>query len=95
MGRDDVSEFLRRMGMKDNQHKDPWSQIIRLNSAYLILGKRGSGKTGLGHYLVERFASEYQLLPAIVGLPAGARSIQMCPTFAHEIHELTYYRQKS
>lgn len=80
---DEASEFLKKLGMRDQPDKDPWSNIIKPNSAYLILGRRGSGKTGLGHYLVERFSTEYSLLPAIIGLPPEKRSLlpqnYVCP----------------
>jgi len=78
---DEISEFLKKMGMRD--HQDPWANIVKPASALLILGRRGSGKTGLGHYLVERFSKVYQLSPVIVGLPPEKRKLlppnYICP----------------
>jgi len=74
MNNDDIARFLKRMGMKD-QRGNAWSQVIKPSSAYLILGRRGSGKTALGHFIVERFSQEYSLLPAIVGIPPEKRKL--------------------
>ncbi len=38
---DNMSEFLRNMGMKDTQ----WDRAIQPNSSYLIIGDGGTGKS--------------------------------------------------
>jgi len=86
MERDNISEFLKKMGYNQPNKQpdsDDWATVIQPNSAYLILGRRGSGKTALGHYLTERFSKEYSLLPAIVGLPSSKKTLlpldYVCP----------------
>ena len=71
MEKDDVSEFLRKMGMKDDQQVscDQWDKVIQPNSSYLIVGDVGTGKSALAYYLLETFSQKYNLLPAVVGLP--------------------------
>ena len=71
MERDDVSEFLRKMGMRDDQQatSNQWDRVIQPNSSYLIVGDVGTGKSALAYYLLETFSQKYNLLPAVVGLP--------------------------
>ena len=48
-----------------------WIKIIIHPSVVLILGKRGSGKSGLGYRLLEVF--RYKLTPYVLGIPAEAQ----------------------
>ena len=48
----DVSEFLKRMGMKDNQPTQ-WDRVIQPNSSYLIVGDVCTGKSALAYWLLE------------------------------------------
>lgn len=43
--------------------------MIQVPSVNVILGKRGSGKSSLAHYLLERLSTKYNLIPGIVGFP--------------------------
>ena len=68
---DNIGEFLKKMGMKDNQKPEEshWDKVIQPNSSYLIVGDVGTGKSGLAYYLLETFSQKYNLSPAVVGLP--------------------------
>jgi len=73
---EDISEFLRRMGMKDNQAEtSQWDKVIQPNSCYLIVGDVGTGKSALAYYLLETFSQKYNLLPAVVGLPRDKHAL--------------------
>ena len=67
----DVSKFLKKMGMRDDQQttSNQWDSVIQPNSSYLIVGDVGTGKSALAYYLLETFSQKYNLLPAVVGLP--------------------------
>ena len=71
MEKDDVSEFLKKMGMRDDQQAtcNQWDRVIQPNSSYLIVGDVGTGKSALAYYLLETYSQKYNLLPAVVGLP--------------------------
>jgi len=68
---DDVSQFLKKMGMRDDQQatSNQWDRVIQPNSSYLIVGDVGTGKSALAYWLLETFSQKYNLLPAVVGLP--------------------------
>ena len=48
-----------------------WREVILPPVVGLILGKRGSGKTALGYWLLELFS--YRLTPYVVGAPSQAK----------------------
>ena len=78
--RDDVSEFLKRIGMSDqpggqSDHQSQWDKVIQPNSSYLIVGDVGTGKSALAYYLLETFSQKYNLLPAVVGLPRNKQEL--------------------
>ena len=50
-----------------------WLKIIVHPSVVLVLGKRGSGKSGLGYRLLELF--KYQLTPYVLGIPVKAQKL--------------------
>lgn len=52
---------------------DRWLKIIVHPSIVLVLGKRGSGKSGLGYILLELF--RYRLTPYVLGIPAKAQKL--------------------
>ena len=69
--RDDINEFLRKLGMRDDQQPqaNQWDRVIQPNSSYLIVGDVGTGKSALAYYLLETYGEKYQLTPSVVGLP--------------------------
>jgi hypothetical protein len=69
--RDDITEFLKKMGMRDDQQPqaNQWDSVIQPNSSYLIVGDVGTGKSALAYYLLETYSQKYNLLPTVVGLP--------------------------
>jgi len=69
MERDDVSEFLKKMGMNNEQPKDVWLDLIRPTTVSLILGSKGAGKSGLGYLLLDKLSKSHSLLPIAVNLP--------------------------
>ena len=76
MERDDISEFLRKMGMReDNQEPSQWDRLIQRNCSYLIVGDVGTGKSALAYYLLDTFSRKYDLLPAVVGFPRDKQSL--------------------
>lgn len=52
-----------------------WKQIIRPATVNIILGKKGSGKSALGYWLIDTMAQEYALTPTIVGFPKGKQHL--------------------
>lgn len=77
MERDEVSDFLKKMGMRDDQQPETnqWDKVIQPNSSYLIVGDVGTGKSALAYYLLETFSQKYCLTPAVVGLPADKQEL--------------------
>lgn len=77
MEKDDVTEFLRKMGMRDDQQPEgnQWDRIIAPSSSYLIVGDVGTGKSALAFYLLETFSKKYELQPAVVGFPKEKRGL--------------------
>lgn len=73
---DEVSKFLKKMGMGDQQPQgSQWDKIILRNSSYLIVGDVGTGKSALAHWLLETFSQKYDLQPVIVGFPGEKRDL--------------------
>jgi DNA-binding XRE family transcriptional regulator len=50
---------------------EAWLKVIKHPSVALIMGKRGSGKSGLGHRLLEHL--RHKARPYVIGLPKEAR----------------------
>ena len=71
MEKDDVNEFLKKMGMKEPQKAEEvkWQQIVRPETVSVILGRKGFGKSALGYWLLDDAAKRYNLLPVIINLP--------------------------
>lgn len=46
-----------------------WKETILYPSTALITGKRGSGKSALGYWLLEYLSDEYNLVASVFGLP--------------------------
>jgi len=46
-----------------------WRDVVYPKTANLIIGAKGSGKTGLGFYLIEMVRTEYGLSPKLVNFP--------------------------
>lgn len=66
--KDEVTEFLAKMGMKDEKPEDnQWDRIIHPSFSYLLTGDVGTGKTGLAFWLLETYSQKYNLKPAVVG----------------------------
>ena len=76
-----VEDFLNSFGMGQSEEKeipeqgDRWDDIIKPSSSYLVLGDVGAGKSGLAHWLLERFSKKYSLLPAVVGYPRDKQAL--------------------
>lgn len=76
--RDDAKEFLKKMGMRDDQDQpvaSQWDKVIQPNNSYLIVGDVGTGKSALAYYLLETYSQKYDLLPAVVGLPRDKQTL--------------------
>ena len=67
--KDEVTEFLAKMGMKDDlkPEENQWDRIIHPSFSYLLTGDVGTGKTGLAFWLLETYSQKYNLKPAVVG----------------------------
>ena len=91
MERDEIGEFLKKMGMRDDQKPEAnqWEKIIQPASSYLIVGDVGTGKTGLAFWLLEDFSQKYQLQPAVVGFPREKRGLLPANYLDLDIDELT------
>lgn len=72
---DNVSEFLKGLGMDNQSKSDKWAEIIKPSQSYLIVGDVGTGKSGLAYWLLERFSKEYSLIPASVGIPRDKKEL--------------------
>jgi len=74
---EDINEFLKRMGMGDDQQpqQNQWDKIIQPASSYLIVGDVGTGKSALAFYLLETFSQRYSLTPVVVGFPENKRGL--------------------
>lgn len=71
---DQAGEFLKKLGMKgDEQPKDMWLDLIRPSTVSLILGYKGTGKSGLGYLLLDKLSKAHSLLPIAVNLPREKR----------------------
>ena len=46
-----------------------WHEIIKLSTANIIVGKKGSGKSCLAYWLTDTISQKQNLLPIIVGFP--------------------------
>jgi len=77
MERDDISEFLKKRGMRDDQQPqaNQWDKVIQPNSSYLIVGDVGTGKSALAYWLLETYSQKYNLLPTVVGLSRGKQTL--------------------
>lgn len=73
---DKISEFLKRMGMRDKQAApNQWDNIIQPKSSYLLTGDVGTGKSALAYFIMETYGRKYELTPTVVGLPRSKRSL--------------------
>ena len=75
--KDEIDEFLKKMGMKDDQQPETnqWDRVIQPSSSYLIVGDVGTGKSALAFCLLETFSQKYDLTPAVVGFPREKRGL--------------------
>jgi predicted AAA+ superfamily ATPase len=46
-----------------------WDLVVQRPSVILVQGRRGSGKSSLGYYLVDKYGSKYNVGKYVVGLP--------------------------
>ena len=46
-----------------------WQDIITPSTVTVFVGKKGSGKSGLGYFLLEILHDEYNLIPVVAGFP--------------------------
>ncbi len=91
MERDEIGEFLKKMGMRDDQKPEAnqWDKIIQPASSYLIVGDVGTGKSGLAFWLLETFSQKYQFQPAVVGFPKEKKALLPDSFKVLEVDELT------
>jgi hypothetical protein len=77
MERDEVSEFLKKMGMREDREpqQNQWKQIVIPSSSYLVVGDVGTGKSALCFWLLETFSQEYNLQPVVVGFPRDKKAL--------------------
>ena len=59
-----------------------WSEVIKPTQTYLIIGDVGTGKTALAFWVLETFSKQYDLLPAVIGLPEQKTSL-LPPNFVN------------
>ena len=52
-----------------------WDDLILPKSTYLVTGDVGTGKSGLCHWLIERYSAKYDLQPCVVGFPVNKLSL--------------------
>jgi len=72
-----IDDFLQSLGMQEEskeekskpKQEDKWDKIINPPLVACVLGKVGSGKSGLAYWLAERVAKRRGLLPVVVNLP--------------------------
>jgi hypothetical protein len=76
----DIDDFLSAEAKADPKPEkqpepaiDKWAEIIKPCTSNLIVGDVGTGKTGLGMYLLDRFSQHYNLRPIVVGFPQAKR----------------------
>ena len=57
MEKDEIDEFLKKRGMKDDQQPETnqWDRVIQPSSSYLIVGDVGTGESALAFYLLETY----------------------------------------
>ena len=71
--------------MKPNTVK--WTDIIRVSTVNIIVGKKGMGKSALAYFLLEKVAAEYHLKPVVVGIPREKRHLLPDITIAESIDD--------
>lgn len=73
----DIEQFLKKMGMKDDQQPETnqWDRVIAPSSSYLIVGDVGTGKSALAFDLLETYSQKYELTPVVVGFPENKREL--------------------
>ncbi len=70
MEKDNISEFLKKLGMsQESQPPNQWDNVIMPEITYLIMGDKRMGKSALAYWLLETFGKKYDLLQVVVGLP--------------------------
>jgi hypothetical protein len=91
MERDEIGEFLKKMGMRDDQKPEAnqWDKIIQPASSYLIVGDVGTGKSALAFWLLETSSQKYQFEPAVVGFPKDKKGLLPANFLDLDIDELT------
>lgn len=77
MERDDITEFLRKMGMKDEQKPEQiqWHEIVKPEQVCIILGRKGFGKSALAYWLCAENAKRHNLLPVVINLPRERQNL--------------------
>jgi hypothetical protein len=77
MERDEVNEFLKKMGMREDRkpQQNQWEQIVIPSSSYLVVGDVGTGKSALCFWLLETFSQKYNLQPVVVGFPRDKKAL--------------------
>lgn len=72
----DINKFIAGIDSEPQEpEKSQWYQIIRPTTVNIILGKKGTGKSALGYFLLENAGKHYDLLPVVVNLPPGKQTL--------------------
>ena len=68
---DGITEFLKKMGMKDEKEEQTvkWQEVVKPETVSIILGRKGFGKSALAYWLCDDNAKRHNLLPVVINLP--------------------------
>lgn len=70
-----VEEFLNKLGKRKMSEGNLWTEMVKPAKVAVILGKRGSGKTACGMFLMELISKHYELLPVVVNFPRQRQNL--------------------
>lgn len=78
----EIDDILKNFGEPSEEPKDPegeisqrWHDLIKPTTVNIILGRKGTGKSALGYYLLETVGREHSLLPIVVNLPKAKQEL--------------------
>ena len=75
---ENLTEQIRKKNEKPKKKEKPelkWLKIIKHPSTIVILGKKGSGKSALGYWLLEKLYYKYHLPAYVVGIPEDKKHL--------------------
>lgn len=71
----EIDDFLKNFKNEDKGETSKWDEVVQPKSSYLLTGDVGMGKSALAYFILERYSEKYNLVPAVVGLPASKRTL--------------------